>query len=42
MDTDAMLKIPAHVLPWVLTLVVVLILLAILAVAGFDNWSELQ
>ena len=34
--------IPAHVLPWVLTLIVVLILLAMLAVAGYDNWSDLR
>lgn len=35
-----MLKIPPHVLPWVLLLIAILVILAILAWAGYDNWSD--
>lgn len=35
------MKIPAHVVPWLLLLVAIFVILAVLAWAGYDNWSDL-
>ena len=36
------MKIPAHIMPWLLVFIAILVILAVLAWAGYDNWSELR
>ena len=31
--------IPRDVLPWVLAFIIILVLLLLLSIAGYDNWS---
>lgn len=41
MESTVMLRIPAHVLPWLIVFIVILLILAFLAWLGYDNWSDL-
>ena len=36
-----MLKIPAHALPWIILLIIILLILGFLAWTGYDRWSDL-